>query len=117
MLTLHCIICISAISPHELLLLLLQIPVGRESINHYRSMCRSPVFSHDELVCKMMAQPSRLELCLLLITGQDSARMVQLEGAMRAVMETKVRVCVCVRIRGREGGRITLIKPSFGTES
>ncbi len=38
-----------------------------------------PVFSHDELVCKMMAQPDRLEVCLLHSTCQDAGRMIQLE--------------------------------------
>jgi hypothetical protein len=53
-------------------------------------MHRSPVFSHDELVCKMMAKPERLELCLLLTTGQDSEHMIQLERSMQADMKDKV---------------------------
>ena len=65
--------------------------MGRESINHYRSMCRSPVFSHDELVCKMMAQPDHLELCLLLTTKQDSTRMILLENTIQCELRSKVR--------------------------
>ena len=57
-------------------------------------MRRSPVFSHDELVCKMMAQPDRLELCLLLTTGQDSEHMIQLEKVVQCSLKEKV---------GREG--------------
>ncbi len=53
-------------------------------------MCRSPVFSHDELVCKMMAQPDRLELCLLLTTRQDSAYMIQLEKRVLSELKNKV---------------------------
>lgn len=70
-----------------------QLPVGRESMNHYRAMRRSPVFSHDELVCKMMAQPNRLELCLLLTTGQDSEHMIQLEKVVQYSLKEKVGVC------------------------
>ena len=71
-----------------------QLPVGRESINQYRSHCRIPVFSHDELVCKMMAQSERLEVCLLLSTCKDSAYMIDLEEQSLSTLASKVCVCV-----------------------
>ena len=64
--------------------------MGRESINHYRSMCRMPVFSHDELVCKMMAQPERLEVCLLQSTCKDASHMIQLEDTSYNMLKKKV---------------------------
>ena len=33
--------------------------MGRHCIQHYREMARNPVFSHEELVCKMAADPDR----------------------------------------------------------
>jgi len=37
------------------------------------------VFSHDELLCKMVAQPEHLELCLLVVASEDCLTMVNTE--------------------------------------
>lgn len=60
-------------------------------------MCRPPVFSHDELVCKMMAKPDLLELCLLFNTQKDSAFMIKQEEMIRSTMEGKVSILFIYR--------------------
>ena len=70
-----------------------QLPIGRESIGHYRVMRRNPVFSHDELVCKLIMKPDQLELCLLNSTAEDAKRMVKEECMIRDTLTEKV-LCV-----------------------
>lgn len=65
--------------------------MGRQSIEHYRSLSRTPVFSHDELLCKMVAQPDKLELCLLPMASEDAAKMASLEEQLRLELRKKVR--------------------------
>ena len=81
---------LSHLSPHS------QLPVGRESIEHYRLQHHSPVFSHDELLCKMVAQPNHLELCLLVAASEDCLTMVNSEKKLRNALLRKV--CACVRV-------------------
>lgn len=69
-----------------------QISIGRASMDHYSSFCRSPVFCHDELICKMMAQHETLELCLLASTSKDAAVMVFREEEFRQGLLDKVPV-------------------------
>ena len=73
-----------------------QLPVGRQSIEHYRSLTRTPVFSHDELLCKMVAQPEKLELCLLSSSSDDMAKMTGLEEKIREDLKLRVRPFYCV---------------------
>ena len=81
--------------------LCLQLPIGRESINHYRSMRRNPVFSHDELVCKLILQPDELELCLLNSAMEDARRMVKEETVLRSALNDMVHVHACVYLHHR----------------
>lgn len=67
-----------------------KLPVGRSCIDHYRQMCRMPVFSHDELLCKMIAQPELLELSLLTSSAEDAHTMVCIEEGLRKDMLKKV---------------------------
>ena len=41
------------------------------------------MFSHDELVCKMVAQPQDLDLSLLLMAAKDASAMIQDEDELR----------------------------------
>lgn len=59
------------------------LPIGRLSIKHYASVCRYPVFSHDELVCKMADDPSDLEMRLAMATYDDILQMFQSEKTLR----------------------------------
>ena len=72
--------------------------MGRESIEHYRLQHHSPVFSHDELLCKMVAQPDHLELCLLMMASEDCLTMVNSEKKLRSAVLQKVCVFACVRV-------------------
>ncbi len=44
---------------------------------------RYPVFSHDELICKMANDPNHLEITLAVATYRDMLRMVESEKASR----------------------------------
>lgn len=46
-------------------------------------MRKTPVFSHDELVCKMAAQCDELDLSLLVVVAQDTTTMLELEKELR----------------------------------
>ena len=81
---------LSLLSPLSLPLFL-QLPIGRQSIEHYRSLSRTPVFSHDELLCKMVAQPEKLELCLLPTSSEDMSKMTALEEKLRLELKQSVR--------------------------
>ena len=55
-------------------------------------MRRNPVFSHDELICKLITQPDDLELCLLKSATEDAKRMVSEEQSIRDALSEKVCV-------------------------
>jgi len=65
------------------------LPVGRECINHYRMMNRQCVFSHEELICKMAADPDHLDLNLAAATHQDMLIMVEREKQLRKALLDK----------------------------
>lgn len=50
-----------------------------------------PVFSHDELLCKMMAQADKLELSLVVSTSEDACTMVRTEDKLRRELARRVR--------------------------
>ena len=70
-----------------------QLPVGRHSIDHYRTVHKSPVFSHDELICKMVATPNELELPILIVVAKDAAAMTATEEKLRRAAIQDVRTC------------------------
>ena len=63
--------------------ILLQLPIGRGCIEHYRKLSRQCVFSHEELICKMAADPDRLDVDLAAATHQDMLVMVETEKKLR----------------------------------
>ena len=44
---------------------------------------RFPVFSHDELICKMASDPSKLDVSIAAATYHDMLRMVESEKQQR----------------------------------
>ncbi len=58
------------------------------------------MFSHDELICKMVAQPNSLDLSLLLVAAKDANTMVEDEEEIRKhivnMVSKIVTLCVCV---------------------
>ena len=59
------------------------LPIGRVCITHYAMLHRFPVFSHDELICKMANDPNHLEITLAVETYKDMLRMVECEKTSR----------------------------------
>lgn len=57
--------------------------MGRECVNHYSTLHRYCVFSHDELVCKMAVKPDNLDLRIAASTYYDMLTMVDLEKKLR----------------------------------
>ncbi|KAL1435802.1 hypothetical protein MTO96_010583 [Rhipicephalus appendiculatus] len=59
------------------------LPIGRVCVSHYSMLRRFCVFSHDELVCKMAANPEHLDISLAASTYQDMLKMVETEREQR----------------------------------
>lgn len=62
------------------------LPIGRVCITHYAMLHRFPVFSHDELICKMANDPNHLEITLAVETYKDMLRMVESEKSSRLAL-------------------------------
>ena len=62
------------------------LQVGRQCVEHYSTMRRFCVFSHDELVCKMATHPEQLSTLLAATCFQDLLAMVEQEKAQRQVL-------------------------------
>lgn len=58
--------------------------LGRNCIDHYASLRRYPVFSHDELICKMVNDPSVLDYTIAMATYQDMLKMCEAEKNLRS---------------------------------
>lgn len=59
------------------------LKMGRECVNHYSTLRRFCVFSHDELVCKMALDPDKLNLGIATACYLDMAEMVDTEKKLR----------------------------------
>ncbi|XP_076448659.1 lysine-specific demethylase 5A-like [Babylonia areolata] len=59
------------------------LPMGRLCVEHYRSVHRECVFSHEELICKMAADPDSLDLSLAAATHGDMVDIVETEKKLR----------------------------------
>lgn len=59
-------------------------------IEHYRLLHRQCVFSHEELICKMAADPDSLELSLAAATHNDLLIIVETEKKLRKKLLDKV---------------------------
>lgn len=62
------------------------IPLGRECVEHYSSLHRYCVFSHDELICKMASVPDNLNSKLASATHQDMLKMLEIENRQRKAL-------------------------------
>ncbi|XP_059161364.1 lysine-specific demethylase 5A-like isoform X2 [Physella acuta] len=62
------------------------LPIGRACIEHYRLLHRQCVFSHEELICKMAADPDSLDLTLAAATHADMLSMVEEERDLRKAL-------------------------------
>eukprot|EP00106_Octopus_bimaculoides_P001838 XP_014769280.1 PREDICTED: lysine-specific demethylase 5A-like [Octopus bimaculoides] len=59
------------------------LPIGRVCIDYYRKLQRQCVFSHEELICKMAADPDSLDFHLAAATHKDMLVMVDNEKKLR----------------------------------
>ncbi|XP_052059486.1 lysine-specific demethylase 5A-like isoform X1 [Mytilus californianus] len=59
------------------------LPMGRLCVEHYRILHRQCVFSHEELVCKMAADPDGLDLVVAAKTYQDLLIIAEREKVLR----------------------------------
>nr|XP_055039906.1 lysine (K)-specific demethylase 5Ba isoform X2 [Misgurnus anguillicaudatus] len=59
------------------------MPLGRQCIEHYRSLNRYCVFSHDEMTCNIATKADSLELELACAVHKDMSMMIQEEKELR----------------------------------
>ncbi|KAK2821365.1 hypothetical protein Q7C36_020708 [Tachysurus vachellii] len=59
------------------------IPLGRQCVEHYRSLNRYCVFSHDEMVCNVAAKADSLELEMASAIQRDMSIMIEEEKELR----------------------------------
>ncbi|KAI5624611.1 lysine-specific demethylase 5B [Silurus asotus] len=59
------------------------MPLGRQCVEHYRSLNRYCVFSHDEMVCNIAAKADSLDLELASSIQKDMRVMIQEEKKLR----------------------------------
>lgn len=71
----------------------LQLPFGRDCISHYKLVRRLPVFSHEELVCKMAADPDSMDLQLAAQTHSELMAIVAYECKHRGKLLDMVSHC------------------------
>ena len=69
-----------------------QLPFGRSCVEHYSQLHRQCVFSHEELICKMAADPDRLDLNLAACVHQDMLCMVNKERHLRKTLLDRVSI-------------------------
>ncbi len=60
-----------------------QIPLGRQCVEHYRSLNRYCVFSHDEMTCNIATKADSLELELASVVQKDMCTMILEEKMLR----------------------------------
>ncbi|PIO36935.1 hypothetical protein AB205_0125970 [Aquarana catesbeiana] len=69
-----------------------QLPMGRQCVNHYRHLRRYCVFSHEELIFKMAADPECLDVGLAAAVCKEMTVMIEEETRLReAVLQLGVK--------------------------
>uniref|UniRef100_A0A8C8SDB6 Lysine-specific demethylase 5A n=1 Tax=Pelusios castaneus TaxID=367368 RepID=A0A8C8SDB6_9SAUR len=59
------------------------LPIGRQCVNHYRRLRRHCVFSHEELIFKMAADPECLDVGLAAMVCKEMTLMTEEETRLR----------------------------------
>lgn len=70
----------------------LQLPMGRQCVAHYRRLHRYCVFSHEELLCKMAADPESLDVELAAAVFKEMGEMIDEETKLRQAVQESVSV-------------------------
>ncbi|XP_074553882.1 lysine-specific demethylase 5A isoform X2 [Halichoeres trimaculatus] len=63
------------------------LPMGRQCVAHYRRLHRYCVFSHEELLCKMAADPESLDVELAAAVFKEMGDMVEEETKLRQAVQ------------------------------
>uniref|UniRef100_A0AAQ6AGD6 [histone H3]-trimethyl-L-lysine(4) demethylase n=1 Tax=Amphiprion ocellaris TaxID=80972 RepID=A0AAQ6AGD6_AMPOC len=63
------------------------LPMGRQCVAHYRRLHRYCVFSHDELLCKMAADPESLDVELAAAVFKEMGEMMDEETKLRQAIQ------------------------------
>ncbi|XP_028810043.1 lysine-specific demethylase 5A [Denticeps clupeoides] len=63
------------------------LPLGRQCVAHYRRQRRHCVFSHDELLCKMAADPESLDVELAAAVFKELEEATQEERRLRQAVQ------------------------------
>uniref|UniRef100_A0A9J8D236 Lysine-specific demethylase 5A n=1 Tax=Cyprinus carpio carpio TaxID=630221 RepID=A0A9J8D236_CYPCA len=69
------------------------LPIGRQCVAHYRRLQRYCVFSHEELVCKMAADPESLDVELAAAVVRELGHMIEEESRLRAAVQETGVLC------------------------
>uniref|UniRef100_A0A3Q0S285 [histone H3]-trimethyl-L-lysine(4) demethylase n=1 Tax=Amphilophus citrinellus TaxID=61819 RepID=A0A3Q0S285_AMPCI len=59
------------------------MPLGRQCVDHYRTLHRYNVFSHDEMVCNMATKADTLSVVLASAVHKDMVTMIREEEELR----------------------------------
>lgn len=65
--------------------------MGRQCVAHYRRLQRQCVFSHEELLCKMAADPESLDVELAAAVCRELAEVIEEERRLRQAVQNMVR--------------------------
>uniref|UniRef100_A0A8C4GSM0 [histone H3]-trimethyl-L-lysine(4) demethylase n=1 Tax=Dicentrarchus labrax TaxID=13489 RepID=A0A8C4GSM0_DICLA len=63
------------------------LPMGRQCVAHYRRLHRYCVFSHEELLCKMAADPESLDVELAAAVFKEMGEMMEEETKLRQAVQ------------------------------
>ncbi|KAK6315029.1 hypothetical protein J4Q44_G00145580 [Coregonus suidteri] len=63
------------------------LPMGRQCVAHYRRLHRYCVFSHEELLCKMAADPESLDVELAAAVFREMGDMMEEETRLRQAVQ------------------------------
>uniref|UniRef100_A0A3Q0RP39 [histone H3]-trimethyl-L-lysine(4) demethylase n=1 Tax=Amphilophus citrinellus TaxID=61819 RepID=A0A3Q0RP39_AMPCI len=63
------------------------LPMGRQCVAHYRRLHRYCVFSHEELLCKMVADPESLDVELAAAVYKEMQEMMEEEAKLRQAVQ------------------------------
>lgn len=73
--------------------------MGRQCVAHYRRLRRYCVFSHDELLCKMAADPESLDVELAAAVVKEMGEMMDEETRLRNTIQEMVRHLLEIPVR------------------
>ena len=73
-----------------------QLPIGRQCVSHYRRLRRHCVFSHEELIFKMAADPECLDVGLAAMVCKELTLLTEEETRLRESVMQMVSLLIIV---------------------